>query len=88
MKDKKEAKDSRYPYTYACDFIRSLVDYNEHGTKLSRSDASNIRSTIAKIIGMDDEELACKLANQELAKTDEDFERQAQEFLKVLERRG
>lgn len=67
-----EEKDSGYPYTYACDYIRSLAGYNKEGTKLSRSDASQIRSKIAEIIGMEDEELAESLADAEMAKTDEE----------------
>ena len=77
---------SRYPYTHACDFIRMLAGHNAKGTKLSRADASHIRSTIAEIIGMDDEELAYKLANRELAKTEIDRENEAQEFLKSIKR--
>ncbi len=59
--------DSRYPYTYACDYIRSLAGYGEHGTKLSRSDASQIRGGIAKALNMDDATLAAKLADCLLA---------------------
>ncbi len=55
--------DTRYPYTYAADYVRSLAGYGEHGTKLSRSDASQIRSGIAAALGMDDAELACNLAD-------------------------
>ena len=80
-------KDSRYPYTYACDFIRSIAGYNDSGTKLSRYDASRIQSTIAKIIGTDDEILACKLADSELSKTNEDYEKQACEFTEILKRK-
>lgn len=57
------SKDNRYPYTYACDLMRSWAGYNENGTILSRADASQIRSQFAKILGMDDHELACKLAD-------------------------
>ena len=62
-----EKKDSCYPYTYAADHIRMLAGYtngNERGTKLSRSDASRIRQEIADIIGMNDEELAKKIADK------------------------
>ena len=54
--------NSRHPYTYAADFIRTLAGYGEGGTKLSRSDASQIRQGIAKAIGMNDHELACRLS--------------------------
>jgi uncharacterized protein (DUF1684 family) len=43
--------------------VRSLAGYGEHGMKLSRSDASLIRSGIALALGMDDDELARKLAD-------------------------
>jgi len=59
--------DSRYPYTYAADFIRSYGPFSAKGVVLSRSDASKIREAIAKALGIDDEELAKKLANAELA---------------------
>lgn len=55
--------DSRYPYTYAADFVRGLAGYGEGGTKLSRSDASQVRQGIADALGMDDAELAKKLAD-------------------------
>jgi len=56
--------DTRYPYTYACDYIRGLAGNDENGTKLSRSDASQIRMGIAAALGIDDAELACKLADR------------------------
>lgn len=56
--------DTRYPYTYACDLIRSFV-----GPGLSRSHAAQIRQGIAEAIGMEDSELAGKLADHYL-KTD------------------
>lgn len=55
--------DSRYPYTYAADFVRGLAGYGEGGTKLSRADASQVRQGIAAALGMDDAELARKLAD-------------------------
>jgi len=59
---------SRYPYTDACDFIRSRVtDYSEvHGMRLptiSRSQASQARQAIALALGIPDEELAKKIAD-------------------------
>ncbi|MCY1407648.1 hypothetical protein D3C76_134810 [compost metagenome] len=65
------SEDSRYPYTYACDFIRSIAGYGEGGTKLSRGDASQILVHIAEIIGMPDEELARKIADHYLANRDD-----------------
>lgn len=63
--------DSRYPYTYACDYIRQFGGYDKGGVRLSRSDASQIRTAIAKAIGMDDEELAKKLADYAQANEEE-----------------
>ena len=57
-KEKDMADDTRYPYTYAADYVRSSAP-----GKLSRSDASQIRSAIALAIGIDDAELARKLAD-------------------------
>ena len=51
-----ENKDSRYPYTYACDYLRSV------NPNISRSEISQIRHMIADVLGMPDEELAIKLA--------------------------
>ncbi len=62
--------DSRYPYTYACDYLRGLAGYGEGGTKLSRADASQMRSGIAEAIGMSDDELARKLADYYKANQD------------------
>ena len=48
---------SRFPYTHSCDMIREIV-----GPEVSRSQASQLRTKIAEIIDMPDEELAAKLA--------------------------
>jgi hypothetical protein len=59
--------DHRYPYTYSCDLIREYAGHDKTGcTKLSRSDASAIRSGIATALGIDDEDLARALANYSL----------------------
>jgi hypothetical protein len=55
--------DSRHPYPYASDYVRILAGYGDHGSKLSRADASKIRQGISKAIGMDDAEMAAKLAD-------------------------
>lgn len=60
--------DTRYPYTYASDYLRTLAGYGHHGAKLSRSDAGQIRIGIASALGMDDEELARKLADHYISK--------------------
>lgn len=53
---------SRHPYTNACDLIRYVAGHDEHGTKLSRADASKVRMLFSKVLGIDDEELAIKLS--------------------------
>lgn len=57
------SNDSRYPYTYSCDYLRQFGGNDKSGVRLSRSDASQIRGAVAKAIGMTDEELARKLAD-------------------------
>jgi hypothetical protein len=72
--------DTRFPYTYASDYIRSIVGHRNGNAILSRSEASQIRTGIAKVIGMDDHELAIQLAThyqlhekEITAKTAKDF---------------
>lgn len=55
--------DSRYPYTYSCDLLRVLAGFGDAGAKLSRSDASRLRGRISEAIGMEDEEIAKRLAD-------------------------
>ena len=61
MKNKKT--DPRYPYTHACDFIRSAASWDEHGCTMSRSDASQVRHLISLALGVDDKEVAERLAD-------------------------
>jgi len=75
--------DSRYPYTYAADFIRSYGPVSDEGVVLSRSDASEIREAIAKALGINDEELAKKLADAELA-NNQDSEYGKRQTLRLL----
>lgn len=62
---------SRHPYTHAADYIRSFSPIGENGVALSRADASQIRQGIAKALGMDDHELACRLSDYFHAHHDE-----------------
>ena len=62
-------ESGRFPYTYACDFIRAIPEKTDTpigriGVILSRSDASRIRQEIASVIGISDEELAESLAER------------------------
>lgn len=69
IEDQANGGDTRYPYTYACDFIRAIPAKADDGitVKLSRGDASLIRQRIAEVIGWDDEDLANALADAKLA---------------------
>lgn len=58
---------SRYPYTYAADYLRAYSDCDSHGVRLSRSESSQIRQAVARAISMNDAELARKLADHYLA---------------------
>lgn len=60
---------SRYPYTYACDYLRMLSGKQDNGIspRLSRAQASHIRKTISEVMGLDDEEVAKGLADKFLA---------------------
>jgi hypothetical protein len=78
------AEDTRYPYTYACDFIRAIAGYNKGGTKLSRADASQIRTEIAKVLRIPDEKVARKLADYYLAHKEEITEKSARELVSML----
>ncbi|THF58050.1 hypothetical protein [Pseudothauera rhizosphaerae] len=73
--------DTRYPYTYAADFLRGLAGYGEGGTKLSRSGASQVLQGIAAALGMDDAELARKLADHYKANEDAITEKSAKAFM-------
>ena len=60
---KNKETDSRYPYTYACDFLRSAAPWDEHGCTMSRSDASQVRQLTSLALGVDDKEVAERLAD-------------------------
>jgi hypothetical protein len=78
--------DSRYPYTYSCDFIRRAGPISSEGVVLSRADASKIRRQIALALGMDDRELACKLADAQLVHQEnpEEMLKETQRLLTAL----
>jgi hypothetical protein len=50
---------TRYPYTYACDYIRGII-----GPECSRSKASQVRQLLAELAGVDDHEMACRIADK------------------------
>jgi hypothetical protein len=74
-------KDNRYPYTYAADYVRGLAGYGANGIKLSRSDASQIRSGIAQAIGIDDADLARALADYYKANENKIAQEMSHKFL-------
>jgi hypothetical protein len=80
--------DTRYPYTYACDLIRSVAGYRDggFGTKLSRLDASLIRELFSKVTGLADEHLAEKLADYYKANEEEITDTSVKEFLQSKQR--
>jgi len=60
--------NTRYPYTYACDYIRqsfidTLADSAMQCQIPSRVEAARLRQKIATALGMSDEDLAKKLAD-------------------------
>jgi hypothetical protein len=75
---------SRYPYTYACDYLRTFGGYDSSGTKMSRGEASQIRQAISAAIGMDDHELACKLADHYIENQKEIDERTTRDLHRAL----
>ena len=59
----KKEDDSRYPYIHACDFVRNAAPWDESGCTMSRSTASQIRALFSLALGVDDKEVAEKLAD-------------------------
>jgi len=81
-------EDKRYPYTYAADYIRSIAGYNEQcSTKLSRSDASQIRQKISEILEIDDDLVARKIADYYLKNRDEIDNKSVDTVVKMLQDR-
>jgi hypothetical protein len=74
--------DPRYPYTHCADFIRMEAGYDRSGTKLSRSDASGLKTAIAAALGMDDHEFACKMADFFLANQEKLVDKATREFIR------
>ena len=80
----KEKVDTRYPYTYACDFMRAYGGAGSGGVKLSRADASKMREQIANALGMADGDLATKLADFYLANEEAISEHSTAVLMRVL----
>lgn len=82
MNDK---KDTRYPYTYAADYVRMTARRSD-GELFSRSEAAAVRRTIAAAIGMDDAELAAKMADYYIAHEQEIENAAVARLLAIAER--
>lgn len=76
--------DSRYPYTYAADYLRAFGGVDSGGVKMSRSEASQVRCAVAKALGMDDAELAAKLVDYYIANETEISEKSTRELFAAL----
>jgi transposase len=74
-------EDTRYPYTYADDYIRILAGYGVGGTTISRSDALKIIEGISVAMGIDIREITERLADYYKAHEDDLNARSAKEFL-------
>ncbi len=74
--------DSRYPYTYSCDLLRVLAGFGDAGERLSRSDASQLRGRISEALGMEDEEIAKRLADYYKANEKELTEKSVSDWLR------
>ena len=80
--------DTRHPYTYACDYIRSFGPVSSQGVVLGRGDASQIMGGIAAALEMDKYELAVKLADAQLKRQEDPViqEQQTQRIMNALGR--
>jgi hypothetical protein len=61
------AADSRYPYTYSADYLRMKIGDDYGKGLISRAAAAHANMLIAKVMGVDEREIACKLADAYLA---------------------
>lgn len=72
LPDADRTKHSRYPYTFACDYVRMHVSDIDVRLgiplpTISRSQASQAIGVIATALGMEKEELAKRLADAYIA---------------------
>lgn len=72
-KEEMKANDSRYPYTYAADYIRQHASRDD-GTTFSRSEAAQIHAIVADAFGIDRAELAKKLADKYIDENIQDYQ--------------
>lgn len=50
----------RYPYTYACDYLRKYLVTDEPGMQLSRAEASHLMALIATALGHPNHEIIAR----------------------------
>lgn len=55
--------DTRYPYTYAADYLRTKIGDDYGKGLISRASAAQARVIIASVTGVDEREIACQLAD-------------------------
>ena len=60
---KNKESDLKYPDEHACNFIRIVSPWDENGCSMSISQSRYVRRMIAMALGINDEELAEKLAD-------------------------
>ena len=76
---------SRYPYTYACEYLRVKIQSSSYDGKLiSRSEASAARKTIADAMGLDDRSVAEALADKFIEENEIDFSSLSSSFNKYF----
>jgi hypothetical protein len=63
-------EDSRYPYTYAADYLRGEVGH-DNGKLISRAAAAVMVDRASKALGIDSSILANALADRYIAKENE-----------------
>lgn len=61
------AADTHYPYTYAADYLRMKIGDDYGKGLISRGAAAHAKSLIAQVTGIDERDIACKLADAYLA---------------------
>lgn len=57
------AADTSYPYTYAADYLRMKIGDDYGKGLISRAAAAHAKALIAEVMGIDEREVACKLAD-------------------------
>ncbi len=80
--------DPRYPWTHAADLLRMIPERDGGSCKLDRGDSSDIRRTISKILGLDDRNVAEKLADYFLENQEEMADKTVKQMQAYFKREG